>query len=167
MTAAFFWIFAVVVVLGAVGVVAMRQPVHSALCLLMSFLGVAALFVIAHAEFLAAVQVLVYAGGIMVLFLFVILLVETPGREPARRRRRFHVAASLVLTGLVLAILAAHFVRGGEPTPAARASLGSAGGNIETVAVALFRSYLLPFEIVSILLLVALVGAIVLARSKA
>ena len=72
----FFWFFAAVVVFGAVGVVAMRQPVHSALFLLLSFFGVAALFITLNAEFLAAVQVLVYAGGIMVLFLFTIMLVN-------------------------------------------------------------------------------------------
>ena len=96
----FFWFFAALVVLGAVGVVAMRQPVHSALFLLLSFLGVAALFVMAHAEFLAAVQVLVYAGGIMVLFLFTIMLVNvrrtagepfvhTQGGRGPRRRGSF------------------------------------------------------------------------------
>ena len=105
MTAAFFfWLFAALVVVGAVGVVAMRQPVHSALFLLLSFLGVAALFVTAYAEFLAAVQVLVYAGGIMVLFLFTIMLVNirrTAG-EPFVHRQ---AGAALLVAFLILAVV--------------------------------------------------------------
>jgi len=72
----FFWLFSAVVVVGAVGVVVMRQPIHSALFLLLSFLGVACLYVQARAELVAAVQVLVYAGGVMVLFLYTIMLVN-------------------------------------------------------------------------------------------
>jgi len=162
-----FVVLAAVALSASVMVVTRRNPVHSALYLVVTFFAVAAIYVLLHAEFLGAVQVLVYAGGIMVLFLFVILLVERPGQEPSGKPRRFHVAASLVLAALVSGILGAHFLRGGGSVPAGHAALGASGGNLETVALALFRSYLLPFEIVSILLLVALVGAIVLARTKA
>jgi NADH-quinone oxidoreductase subunit J len=127
---------------------------------------VAGIYVLLHAEFLAAVQVLVYAGGIMVLFLFVILLVDLPREavEP-RPRRPLHVAVAAGLAALVAGTLVvfavARPVRAAAPT-----ALGGDGGNLETVALTLFRHYLLPFEAVSILLLVAMVGAIVLARAK-
>ena len=81
----FFWLFSAVVVVGAVGVVVMRQPIHSALFLLLSFLGVACLYVQARAELVAAVQVLVYAGGVMVLFLYTIMLVNVKRRERVSR----------------------------------------------------------------------------------
>ena len=148
-------------------VVTRRNLVHSALYLIVTLFAVAAIFVLLHAEFLGVVQVLVYAGGIMVLFLFVILLVERPGTRSAGRPMRLHVAASGVLTLLVAAILGAHFLRGGMSRPEDTAALGASAGNLETVALALFRDYLLPFEVVSVLLLVALVGAIVLARPRA
>ena len=120
-----------------------------------------------HAEFLGAVQVLVYAGGIMVLFLFVILLVERPGSGAAPRPRRVHVAASALMTALVAGLLGWNFLAV-SPAPAKDAAiLSGAGGNLETVALTMFRYYLFPFEAVSILLLVAMVGAIVLARPKA
>ena len=100
----FFWFFAAIVVFGAVGVVAMRQPVHSALFLLLSFFGIAALFVTLRAEFLAAVQILVYAGGIMVLFLFTIMLVnirKTAG-EPFLHRQ---AGGALLVAFLLLAVV--------------------------------------------------------------
>ena len=186
MTAAFFWIFAVVVVLGAVGVVAMRQPVHSALCLLMSFLGVAALFVMAHAEFLAAVQVLVYAGGIMVLFLFTIMLVNirrTAGEPYVHRQAGAALVVAFLLLSVVGGVVVGSSRRGalGEETRAAdpaklatteivkKAADGTAAaeqvpGNSQAVAWGLYRDYLLPFEVASVFLLVAMIGAVVLGK---
>ena len=100
----FFWIFAAVVVVGAIGVVVMRQPVHSALFLLLSFFAVAALFVTLSAEFVAAVQILVYAGGIMVLFLFTIMLVNVRRKagEPFLHRQ---AGAALLVAFLLLAVV--------------------------------------------------------------
>ena len=178
----FFWFFAVLVVIGAVGVVAMRQPVHSALCLLLSFLGVAALFVTAHAEFLAAVQVLVYAGGIMVLFLFTIMLVNirrTAG-EPFLHRQ---AGVALVVAFLLLAVVggavvassrATGLTEAGQPADAAKlatttiahpgAGAEEVPGNSQAVAWGLYRDYLLPFEVASVFLLVAMIGAVVLGK---
>ena len=193
MTAAFFWLFAAVVVLGAVGVVAMRQPVHSALFLLLSFLGVAALFVMARAEFVGAVQVLVYAGGIMVLFLFTIMLVNVR-RTAGEPFVHTQAGAGLVVGFLVLAIVggtvvASYRVRAlsgfGEPADPARLASTSitrtvtdvvdgkkvsttvtedVPGNSQAVAWGLYRDYLLPFEVASVFLLVAMIGAVVLGK---
>ena len=193
MTAAFFWLFAAIVVLGAVGVVAMRQPVHSALFLLLSFLGVAALFVMARAEFVGAVQVLVYAGGIMVLFLFTIMLVNVR-RTAGEPFVHTQAGAGLVAGFLLLAIVggtvvASYRVRGlselGEPASPARLASTSitrtvtevvegkkvstsvtedVAGNSQAVAWGLYRDYLLPFEVASVFLLVAMIGAVVLGK---
>jgi NADH-quinone oxidoreductase subunit J len=165
-----FYCLAVVAVGGAIGVIAFRSPVHAALSLLGTFLAVAGLFVLQRAEFIAAVQILVYAGGIMVLFLFVIMLVNvrTIPREPQYLNRLVPVA---VVIGLVLAVFvgaglwaAAH----GAPAPADALSQvqGQTMGNTEAVGWSLYRDYLLPFEIVSIVLLVAMIGAIVMGRRE-
>ena len=189
----FFWFFAILVVLGAVGVVAMRQPVHSALCLLLSFLGVAALFVTLSAEFLAAVQILVYAGGIMVLFLFTIMLVNV--RRAAGEPYVHTQAGAGLLVGFLLfaivggSIVASSRVRGlsgaGDLADPARLATTSitrtvtrvengqkvtapvtevVTGNSQAVAWGLYRDYLLPFEVASVFLLVAMIGAVVLGK---
>ena len=112
-----FWFLAALVVVGAVGVVVMRQPVHSALFLLLSFVAVAGLFVLAHGEFLAAVQILVYAGGIMVLFLFTIMLVNVRRQEKERYIHR--QAGVAILIGLALYALLAGLLLGEVRTMAA------------------------------------------------
>lgn len=161
-----FLILAAVALGSAVMVITRRNAVHSALYLIVTFFAVAAIYALLHAEFIAAVQVLVYAGGIMVLFLFVIMLVEPPRGASRKPPRRGHVAVCASLSGLVVALLAWKFWLG-EPERASDVSaLGTHGGNLETVALSLLRHYLLPFEVVSVLLLVALVGAVVLARPK-
>jgi NADH-quinone oxidoreductase subunit J len=163
---AVFLILAGVGILAAILVVTVRNPVHSALYLLISFFSVAAVYVLLHAEFVAVVQVLVYAGGIMVLFLFVILLVDVSREEGLRRVERGHLGVSAVLTILVVVPVALYALRVSPPAGGREAILAAGGGNLETVAMVLFRYYLLPFEVVSILLLVALVGAVVLARTR-
>ncbi|HSB64018.1 MAG TPA: NADH-quinone oxidoreductase subunit J [Thermoanaerobaculia bacterium] len=189
----FFWFFAVIVVFGAVGVVAMRQPVHSALFLLLSFLSVAALFVTAHAEFLAAVQILVYAGGIMVLFLFTIMLVNirrTAGEPYVNRQAGTALLVALLFLAVVGGtVVASARTRGlsdaAGPADAAKLSTTSVtrtvrqtvdgkrvkkevteevAGNSQAVAWGLYRDYLLPFEVASVFLLVAMIGAVVLGK---
>jgi len=168
-----FYVFAALTVGSAALVVTRRNPVHSALCLIVAFLGVAGIYVVLEAEFIAAAQVLVYAGGIMVLFLFVIMLVdlEERGRLGVSRRRirSKAVAVSLALTGCLVALLAVSFLSAGYPASAAGEdpdTLHMAGGNLSAVAMALFDHYVLPFELASLLLLVAMIGAVVLAKSK-
>ena len=172
-----FWFLAALVVIGAIGVVVMRQPVHSALFLLLSFLAVAGLFVLAHGEFLAAVQILVYAGGIMVLFLFTIMLVNVrrQEREPFIHRQ----AGVAVLVGLALYALLGGLLVGevrrlvatdagaaADPAKLASVVIGGAtvAGNSQAVGWSLYREYFLPFEIASVFLLVAMIGAVVLGK---
>jgi len=162
-----FAVAAVISVAGALGVVLSRNPVHSALMLVMTLFGVAVLFVEENAQFLAAVQVIVYAGAIVVLFLFVIMLLgvdrsEVTARDPLPGQR--WMALALGVLGLVEVILLA---RGKWPTGAHSASgaLNHTGqSNVAVLGNAVFTTYLLPFEITSALLVIAVIGAVVLAR---
>ncbi|HEX2043304.1 MAG TPA: NADH-quinone oxidoreductase subunit J [Acidimicrobiales bacterium] len=151
---------------GALGVILSKNPVHAALMLVMTLFGVAVLFVAQAAHFLAAVQVIVYAGAIVVLFLFVIMLLgvdrsEDLGTEPLRGQR---IAAALAgALGLVEVLLLArsHWVTG---APAVAGAASGEGSNVEKLARSLFTRYLLAFELTSVLLVIAVVGAVVLAR---
>ncbi len=153
-----------VLILGfAVLVISARNTVHSVLFLVVNFLFVAALYVLLGAQFLAVIQVLVYAGGIVVLYLFVVMLVNLKRPPEAHRdkRRRARVGATLAAVMLVeIAVMAVY----GSLRPAAAATGALGPGNIEQVGWMLYTDYLVPFEVASILLLVAMIGAIVLAR---
>jgi NADH-quinone oxidoreductase subunit J len=164
-----FYLFAAVALVAAVMVVTLRNPMYGAIALLGTFLSVAALFLLRHAEFLAIVQIFVYGGGIMVLFLFVIMLVNLHRlRETAKYDRQTPLAGvlGLVLVGVFVAVfVAASFGPPlAQPEVFTRAAPGMAGGNSQAVAWALYRDYLLPFEIASLFLLVAMIGAVVLGR---
>ncbi|MCC6588143.1 MAG: NADH-quinone oxidoreductase subunit J [Bryobacterales bacterium] len=163
-----FYAFAVMTLLGAVFTITRRNAVHSALSLIVSLLGVAGLYLLQSAEFLFAVQIVLYIGGIMVLFLFVIMLVNL---DEASKQRQFNNQwlLGLVTVGLVGAQLAWFFRRAGtslkalpDHAPAAATKLG----NTEQLADVLFSEYLLPFEVASILLLVAIVGSVMMAKKK-
>ena len=161
-----FWLWGGIAVIFAVMMILKRNPVHSALCLVVVFVSLALLYVLLGAEFLAAVQVIVYAGAIMVLFLFVIMLLnlETEVLSQGLSRAAFK-ACSLVGTGLLLLLLL-----GGGAVKALRAmapeQVSGVPGNTQAVAELLFTKYLLPFEVTSILLLAAIVGALVLAGKR-
>jgi NADH-quinone oxidoreductase subunit J len=156
-----FLLFAAIAAIGAVNVVVRRNPVHSALWLAGAFLGVAGLFLTLGTGLLAAIQVMVYAGAIMVLFLFVILLLnlETRPFEGISLARGASGFAALA----TLALLVWPFLRDGS-LDAHAATAVAVPATPANVGEALFRRYALPFEIVSLLLLVAMVGAIHLAR---
>jgi NADH-quinone oxidoreductase subunit J len=168
-----FYTLAILTVVGGVGVIALRNPVHAALSLLWTFLMVAALFVLRHAEFLAAVQVLVYAGGIMVLFLFVIMLVNVRGITPdtvfLSQLGPVAVLAGVLIGTLLAAVILLGVLAAGPPgDPAALRTVGEeTPGNTEAVAMVLSTSYLVPFEVVSVVLLVAMIGAIIFGRRDA
>jgi NADH-quinone oxidoreductase subunit J len=167
-----FYTLAVLTVAGAVGVVTLKNPVHAALSLLFTFLMVAVLFVLSHAEFLAAVQVLVYAGGIMVLFLFVIMLVNVKKLAPGAAFLS-GIAPLAVVGGVLLGVLIAVAVlfgvlaAGNGDGTALRMVDGHEIGNTEAVGAVLYTTYLVPFEVVSVVLLVAMIGAIVFGRRSA
>jgi NADH-quinone oxidoreductase subunit J len=157
---------AAIVLAGALGVIVARNPVHSALMLVMTLFGVAVLFVAQEAHFLAAVQVIVYAGAIVVLFLFVIMLVgvdkvENVQAEPLRGQRVAAIVLGAAVLGQVLWLGGSAWTSGSPSV--AGSSLGP-GSNVEKLARSIFTRYLLPFEATSVLLVVAVVGAVVLAR---
>ena len=167
-----FYLVAALTVAAGVGVIALKSPVHSALSLLSTFLMVAVLFVIRHAEFLAAVQVLVYAGGIMVLFLFVIMLVNVKGVQPesaflTRWAPLAIVGGVLVGALLALLVLLGVLATGSGDAAALQTVDGELVGNTEAVGITLYTTYLVPFEIVSVVLLVAMIGAIIFGRRDA
>jgi len=156
----------------AVMVVTTKDTVHSVLFLVLDFLFIAALYVLLGAEFLAAIQVLVYAGGIVVLYLFVVMLVnlKRPPEEYRDPRRRSMLGIGLAAAVLVelTAILAWGYVKPAEVVTgsAAAAIAMPVSGNTERVGWLLYTNYLIPFEIASMLLLVAMIGAIVLAKRE-
>ena len=164
--ALFFWVFAIITVAGALGTVTFRNPVHCAAGLTASLMGVAGIFLLQGAEFLSVAQVIVYVGGIMVLFLFVIMLVNVKKAETERRFSSngiLALGASLGAGGLILYLLSS------QPLVIAASSAhkdSALTGNTEQIGAALFTTYLLPFEIASVLLLAALVGCVVLARKS-
>ena len=149
-------------------VVTARNTVHCVLFLVANFLCVAVLYVALSAEFLAVIQVLVYAGGIVVLYLFVVMLVNLkriPDAYPdPRRRARLGMIMSVAVLleiSLILGYSAAHPAVPAQPTGSQ-----TAGGNTEVVGWLLYTDYLVPFEVASMLLLAAMVGAIVLAKKE-
>jgi NADH-quinone oxidoreductase subunit J len=153
----------------AVLVVTTRDTVHSVLFLVLDFLFVAALYVLLGAQFLAVIQILVYAGGIVVLYLFVVMLVNL--KRPPETHRDPHRLTKLGfgLSAAVLVELGAIVVSGYMKTPAAAVAATETlpvSGNTEQVGWLLYTSYLIPFEIASMLLLVAMIGAIVLAKRE-
>lgn len=168
-----FYLFAAVVVAGAVGVVSLRNPMYGALCLLATFLGVAALFLLRHAEFVGVVQIFVYGGGVMVLFLFVIMLVNLHRLRETRMLATTAPLAAVVavlLVGMllwaVLALPGGASGAGAAGTAALREVAGEELGNSEAVAWVLFRDHLVAFEVASLFLLVAMIGAVVLGRRR-
>jgi len=159
----FFILGAMALVSGGL-VVFQKHPLRSALWLIVNFFAVAGIYLLAHAEFIAAIQVIVYAGAIMVLFLFVIMLMNI--RQPEETPKIPFIGQKLAgiilagFTGLILiyAVNRSQLAAGKEMVPGL--------GNTESIARSLFTDYLLPFEVTSVLLLVAIVGAVVLAKSK-
>jgi NADH-quinone oxidoreductase subunit J len=186
-----FFVVGSIAVAASILVIGMRNPVHSALFLLLTFLCVAILFVMKSAEFVAAVQILVYAGGIMVLFLFVVMLINVRHLPEERVLSRFWKGGFAV--GLAVFILFATVVRPGayhDPvnneqalrttyhyrtrkvrTPEGnvvrqRVRRPEVVGNSEAVGMALYQEYLVPFEVASLFLLVAMIGAIVIGKRE-
>jgi NADH-quinone oxidoreductase subunit J len=172
-----FYLFAALALVGAIGVVTMRNPMYGAISLLLTFLAIAALFLLRHAEFVGIVQIFVYGGGIMVLFLFVIMLVNLH-RLPEIKLFGGPSPFAAVLAVLLVAFFGWFFlqVQFGPPNPqpevfvsvtnGASAPPAKPPGNSQAVAWALYTEQLLPFEIASVFLLIAMVGAVVLGRKQ-
>jgi NADH-quinone oxidoreductase subunit J len=160
----FFLLFATVSVITALTVVMARNPVHSALALMACFLQVSAIFVLLEAPLLAVIQIFVYVGAIMVLFLFVIMMIDV--REVVLQRfvpvSNLPALVLLVLLGAEMFVLVLWSDRFSVAEPVATRG----GDEIRELGTTLFAEYLLPFEVASVILLAALVGAIVLARKE-
>ncbi len=163
---------AVMVLAGAVGVLALRNPVHSALSLILTLLGVAVAFVAQSADFLAAVQVIVYAGAIVVLFLFVIMFLGVDRRESVRveplvgQRAFAGVGVALTVAGLITLMARSHWVTGVPAASTGGVASPTGQGNVQAVGQAVFTTYLFAFEATAALLVIAVVGAVVLARRE-
>jgi NADH-quinone oxidoreductase subunit J len=177
MVTVLFWGFAALAVLAALLCVTRKSPVASALWLVMTMFSLAAIYVLLDAQFIAAIQILVYAGAIMVLFLFVIMLLNLGQAGPTDMRGWFGRGVAVLLGGgiaLQLIVLArVVWAEGfgsqtaGYPLPAGELGrVQEAQGAIGMLADPLFRQYLVPFEVTSVLLLAAIVGAVVLAKRK-
>jgi NADH-quinone oxidoreductase subunit J len=161
----FFLIFAVIAIASAVGVVTFRNPVHSALSLIICFLQVAALFILLRSPFLAVMQVFIYVGAVVVLFLFAVLILNL-GREQMKERI-FH-GSPLVLVVIVGFVLEVGYLifKGRLDAPIGPYTEQALALDTEVIGTLLFTKYLFPFEVVSLLLLVALVGAVILAMKE-
>ena len=165
MVSVFFYLIAAVMVGAAIVVVTSRNVVRAALALIVVFAGVAAQFILLAAEFVAVTQVLVYIGAIMVLMLFGIMLTRARiGRDVDATNDHWWsgLITALLLVGVMVYALIDYY--GGDKLPADRQVNSVAGSNTATVSDSIFAQYLIPFEVVSVLLLAALVGAIVIAR---
>jgi NADH-quinone oxidoreductase subunit J len=161
-----FIILAAVMVAGAVGVITLREPVHAALSLVATLLTLAVTYVTLQAHFLAAVQVIVYAGAIMVLFLFVIMLLNVGGEPERSHLRGLRPAAYLVGLLAAAAIAATAFLDPRQlPTPEL-IDAALAGGGAERVGESLFSEFVLAFQLVGVLLLTGIVGAVSLVQRR-
>lgn len=157
----FFIVIGAVCLASAIGVVSSRVPIHSALYLLVNFVSLAVLYVTLEAQFLAAAQVIIYAGGIVILILFVIMLIGSERIESHAPHRSWTPYAGILLGVTLLASMIYAFA---ETPTTQTATTTLNGGAPQTVGMALFTQYILPFEMTAVLLLVALIGALLLAR---
>ncbi len=159
-----FYVLAALILFFAILVITMRSTVHSVLFLVADFLCIAALYVMLQAQFLAVIQVLVYAGGIVVLYLFVVMLVNLKRPPEAHSDPRRQGTLALVMSVAVLVELVAVSAYGYLKPDEVTAVLSP--NNVEQIGRMLYTDYLIPFEVASMLLLVAMVGAIVLAKRE-
>jgi NADH-quinone oxidoreductase subunit J len=161
-----FFILSAIALVSAVMVITRRNAVHSVIWLIVTLFSVGGVFLMLHAQFLFAVQIILYVGGIMVLFLFVIMLVNLDvSLKQAQFSRQWQVA--LVTSVVLLAELGYGVYQGQQAFPLAKAASSPIPmQNTEAVGLALYQDFMLPVEIASILLLVAMVGAVIMAKRK-
>ena len=157
-----FFVFAAPLVATALGVVLARSPVYAAMNLVAAFFFMAAMYVLLTAHLIAFMQVLVYAGAVMVLFLFVIMLLSL-GDEVARERKKAMQYLGVLGAVALASVLASAIARGSDDGMRA---VDASFGTVKAVGSVLFTEYLLPFEATSLLLLVAIVGAVVVAKER-
>ncbi|UCH27248.1 MAG: NADH-quinone oxidoreductase subunit J [Trueperaceae bacterium] len=161
-----FLILAVVMIVGAVGVITLKQPVHAALALVGTLLTLAVTYVTLEAHFLAAIQVIVYAGAIMVLFLFVIMLLNIQGETPPAVLAWFRPLAYIVAVVAAAAIATTAFMEPRSLPDEVQIATALQGGGVEPIADVLFSDFLLAFQLVGVLLLTGIIGAVSLVQRK-
>jgi len=169
MEAWLFYVFGGVALAAAVNVLAQRRIFYSAVSLIVCLCALSGIYMLLEAPFIAAVQVIVYAGAIMVLFLFVIMLLD-PYSAAALRDKKKVLAYVAVLLGLAAIIPLYSALRSYQLARVPRLPLPATGGGYGTITIIgenLFRNYLLPFEVTSVLILIAIIGAVILAKRKA
>jgi NADH-quinone oxidoreductase subunit J len=163
-----FVLLSLVSLIGAVGVITLREPVHAALSLVGTLLTLAVLYVTLEAHFLAAIQVIVYAGAIMVLFLFVIMLLNVQGEPEAEARLGWlRPAAYLVALVAAASIALVAFQEPRQLPPVETIAAALRGGGADAVGESLFTDYVLAFQLVGVLLLTGIIGAVSLVQRKA
>ncbi|HLB94628.1 MAG TPA: NADH-quinone oxidoreductase subunit J [Nitrospiria bacterium] len=162
MTLVLFSYFAGAIVLTAILVVALRNPIYSALSLLVLFFHVAGIYVLLDAEFIAAIQIIVYAGAILVLYLFVVMLLNLKAEEGYQRQLVLGLLLGLAVAAEAIFILNRSVFGKGIPPPVPTPH--PPAGNTEAIGRLLYTTYLFPFEVASLILLVAMIGAIILAK---
>jgi NADH-quinone oxidoreductase subunit J len=160
-----FLYFAAVILVSAILMVTRRNPIHSVMLMLLLFFHIAGVFVLLNAEFLAAVQLIVYAGAILILYLFVVMLLNVDRETAAARANRFWpwLAGFGVLIAAEMMLLIS---RGTFPAEAAQPPFRLAGTGVRELGELLYQKYLVPFEVASIILLVGLIGAVMLAKKS-
>ncbi len=161
-----FYPLAAFTVLLALGVVFNNSPIGSAVSLIAMMLGLSGIFIVLHAHFLAVLQIIIYAGAIMVLFMFVIMLLNLKGDDKAWKIRERNLYLSIMTGVMVLLALYKMIDKVLDTTFGEGADVPDTFGTTVAVGTSLFTEYVLPFEIASILLLAAMVGAVVLAKTK-
>jgi NADH-quinone oxidoreductase subunit J len=167
-----FYVFAAIAVLGSLFVIVQRNPIYSVLAIIAAFFGLSGLYVLLEAPFVAIVQIIIYAGAIMVLFLFVVMLLNVP-REDAAEWDRAHPLYRpwpRRIGGLLAALLVAELGWALMRTPGLTEAIGGRGpgvSDVKELGRVLFTDYMFAFEVTSILIIAAMVGAVILARKQA
>ena len=161
---AIFLYFAAVILVSAVMMITRKNPIHSVMFMLLLFFHIAGVFVLLNAEFLAAVQLIVYAGAILILYLFVVMLLSVDRELQAARGNRFWPWA--VAFGIAIVAEIGLLVSAGSFPAESGQTMRMAGFGVKELGAVLYQKYLVPFEIASVILLVGLVGAVMLAKKK-
>lgn len=151
--------------ISAICVISLRNAVHSAFFLIICLLQVAAIYILLRAPFLAAVQVFIYVGAVMVFFLFAVMVLEL-GAEKFRRHMHSQSVPAVIIIAALLMVLGYYALYGRITAPLGQYTEEALAGNTEVIGKALYTRYIFPFEVVSVLLLAALVGAVVLVKKK-
>jgi NADH-quinone oxidoreductase subunit J len=162
----FFFFIAALAIISALLMITRRNPIISVLFLIVNYFCLAVLYLVLHAQFIAIIQILVYAGAIMVLFLFVIMLLNLGDEKSLTEKRDYkkYIALALAVAALIEILVGIWLPLGISPSMNSSRSVEI--GTVEFIGKVLYTDYLLPFEVTSILLLAALVGVIVLAKKK-